>query len=778
MSVNSSKNNFAKKGFVSVRTKVLLIVLSFFFVSALAFAFHLHSTISNYKLLRLENVKREIEMETEAVNKVIAKIEQVALFSASGAQIALEYQSRSLGEKTAYEIMKNTNVAIGVGFWFEPYRFASNVRQAGVYAFVGESGEVEMENFAYVEANYNYFKSGWYIEIARLLKEPNAVVWTRPYIDDSGTFALMATAGAGIFDTNGKLIALSTVDWKIAEIIEKMMKIKPSEGSIAILSDPEKDIVISSTLTIDGTGEALSDLPWDWDINATSYELYGVKFMTFHRVMDNGWLLSIKVPAKEIFAEVEQRAQVFTAISILFAILMLICVYWLISILVNKPIKRLTSDVAKLGVGNLDKQIEINSKDEMGMLANAFNKMAVELKASIEDNAKEQAEKERIATELNIALQIQTSVLPRVSTPFENRTDFDICANIQPAMEFGGDFYDFFWVDANTLAVVIADVSGKSIPSALFMMVARMLIKNNAQAGKSPKEVFELVNNLLCDSNDADIFVSAFMAYLDTSSGKLTFVNAGHTPPLFLLDDKYDYFKRKNGFVLAGMKNTSYAQSEIILQSGDELFLYTDGLTEAANDNDEHFGEERLISLLNANKNLPLKKLVEKLRLEVNKFANGAEQSNDIAMLALRYKGEYGLTKELSIGAIQKNLSVVLNFVAKELKMSALSIKEQMLMAVAIEEIFCNIALHAYNPGVVGSVKIKISVCEEVVIEFEDSGNPYNPFEYRVPDVADSDVAREIGSLGISSMVKNIIDATEYKHEDGKNFLVIRKRIK
>jgi hypothetical protein len=306
-----------------------LIVLGFFFASILAFTFCLHFTIRDYKHLRLENVKKEIGIETEAANKVIAKIGQAALFSASGAQIALEYKSRPLGEEIARRIMENTDVAGGVGFWFEPYRFSANVRQSGVYVFFDETGESKIEDFAHVEVNYNYFNSGWYIEIARLLNAPGEVVWTRPYIDDSGTFALMITAGAGVFDEDGSLIALSTVDWKITEIIEKLMKIKPSEGSIAILSDPEKDVIISTTLIIDGTGEALSELPWDWDINSSSSELYGVRFVTFHRVMDNGWLLSIKVPAKEIFAEVERRALIFVILfaitSFVLAILILLC---------------------------------------------------------------------------------------------------------------------------------------------------------------------------------------------------------------------------------------------------------------------------------------------------------------------------------------------------------------------------------------------------------------------------------------------------------------------
>ncbi|MCL2845178.1 MAG: SpoIIE family protein phosphatase [Chitinivibrionia bacterium] len=635
----STKNAIPReKGFISVRFKIISIVLGFFFVLVLAFAWYSHSAISDYKNLRLENVRKEVEFETEAVNKVIAKIGQSALFAASGAKMALECKSRSLGERIAYQIMKNTEVAIGVGFWFEPSRFDSYVRQAGVYAFIGESGEIEMEDFTLVENNYNYFNSGWYIEIARLLQRPNEVVWTRPYIDDSGTFALMVTAGAGVFDEYGTLVALSTVDWRISEVIEKLIAIKPSEGSFAVLSDPEKDFIISNTLTMNCEGDELSVLPLD--INAETFELNGKSYITFSRFMDNGWLLSIHVPAKEIFAEIETHIKMLAMIKIFVALIMLFCVYWLIAVLVNKPIARLISDVNELGGGNLDKRIKITSKDEIGMLAAAFNKMAVELDASIKQNAKEQAEKERISTELDIAMQIQKSVLPRVSTPFQNCTGFDIYANMLPAKEVSGDFYDFFWVNSDTLGVVIADVFGKGIPSVLFMMIARILIRNNAQAGKQPKEVFEFVNNLLCETNDAGMFATVFMGYLDTSNGKLTFVNAGHNPPLLRSKGKYDYLGiKRSGFVFAGMQDTSYAQNEVILHSDDELFLYTDGVTEALNAKNEPFGDERLLKILNDSSGLPLKDLVEKTKNEIKKFADGAEQSDDITILVLRFKG-------------------------------------------------------------------------------------------------------------------------------------------
>jgi sigma-B regulation protein RsbU (phosphoserine phosphatase) len=315
----------------------------------------------------------------------------------------------------------------------------------------------------------------------------------------------------------------------------------------------------------------------------------------------------------------------------------------LVSRLINSPLRRLTSGVAELGGGNLDKQIAIDSNDEIGTLAAAFNKMTVNLKTSIEQNVRERAEKERIGAELNIAARIQASMLPCIFPPFPDRAEFDICASMVPAKEVGGDFFDFFFVDHNTLAVVIADVSGKGVPAALFMVIAKTLIKNNAQNGKSPKEVFETVNNLLCENNDSGMFVTVFMGYLDIPGGRFTFVNAGHNPPLLRVGGRFNWLQTRPGLMLAFMETALYREDEIALNPGDELFMYTDGITEAMNNEKELFGEDRLGETINHCLDLPLKDFTASVKREIDQFAEGAEQADDITMLALRYNGPTGV---------------------------------------------------------------------------------------------------------------------------------------
>ncbi|MCL2762650.1 MAG: PP2C family protein-serine/threonine phosphatase [Treponema sp.] len=277
------------------------------------------------------------------------------------------------------------------------------------------------------------------------------------------------------------------------------------------------------------------------------------------------------------------------------------------------------------------------NNNETGILAGAFRTMVLDLETYIDHLTRVTAEKERIGAELAVAAQIQASMLPCIFPPFPDRTEFDIYASMIPAKEVGGDFYDFFLIDENKLAVIIADVSGKGIPAALFMVIAKTLIKNNACLGKSPGEVFETVNNILCENNDTSMFVTAFMGYVDLRNGKFVYVNAGHNPPLVKkAKGDYEFLKINSSFILAGMEDMSYAEYEIMLNAGDVIYLYTDGVTEAMNAELELFSGQRLIEKANKYADCSVKELLVKLKEEIDLFAGGAEQADDITMLALQ----------------------------------------------------------------------------------------------------------------------------------------------
>ena len=257
----------------------------------------------------------------------------------------------------------------------------------------------------------------------------------------------------------------------------------------------------------------------------------------------------------------------------------------------------------------------------------------------LERQVKDSAEKQQIASELRVATHIQTSMLPCIFPAFPERTEFDIYATMNPAKEVGGDFYDFFLVDEDHLAVVIADVSGKGVPAALFMVIAKTLIKDHAQQGIRPEEVFTEVNRLLCEANDEGMFVTAWMGVLELSTGHLAYVNAGHNPPLLRQGSEYRFLHTRSGFILAGMEEMRYRSASLELVPGDSLYLYTDGVTEATNAAQQLYGDKRLLELLNSHVSSSPEVLLQAVKDDIDAFVGDAQQVDDITMLGLRYLG-------------------------------------------------------------------------------------------------------------------------------------------
>lgn len=287
---------------------------------------------------------------------------------------------------------------------------------------------------------------------------------------------------------------------------------------------------------------------------------------------------------------------------------------------------------------NVCRQYE-SENTEVGTLARSYIAMMKDIDGYIKNLRKATAEKERINAELSLASDIQAHMLPCIFPPFPERSEFDIFATMTPAKEVGGDFYDFFMTDDSHIAAVIADVSGKGVPAALFMVIAKTLIKNYAQTGMEPAEVFTTVNRTLCDGNDAGLFVTAWMGLLDLKSGKLTYVNAGHNPPMLKQnDDDFEFLKSPPGFVLAGLETIKYKQKELYLSEGDRLLLYTDGITEATDSDNTLYGEERLKNFMNSHRSLKPDEMLTGIKADIDRFVGEAPQFDDMTILMLDYR--------------------------------------------------------------------------------------------------------------------------------------------
>jgi serine phosphatase RsbU (regulator of sigma subunit) len=281
-----------------------------------------------------------------------------------------------------------------------------------------------------------------------------------------------------------------------------------------------------------------------------------------------------------------------------------------------------------------------NGKFEIGQLADSLKMMIEDNELYITNLKKTTIEKEKMVADLDLGFKIQSSVIPNIFPPFPDRlNDFDIYASFNPARNVGGDFYDYFLIDDDHLALVMGDVSCKGVPAALFMMIVKSLIHYLIHSGLSPSEAFYQLNNRLLEDNDKEMFVTVWLGILEISSGKLTYVNSGHNLPYLFSksNNEYHVLKAKPNFVLGGMDNIKYIQHEIKIMEGDRLYLYTDGITESINQNMEEFSNERLLNVLNNKNHYSIKDLILEISNEVHSFSKNMEQFDDETMLLLEY---------------------------------------------------------------------------------------------------------------------------------------------
>ena len=334
------------------------------------------------------------------------------------------------------------------------------------------------------------------------------------------------------------------------------------------------------------------------------------------------------------------KATIIIMIAALFLLMSAIALF-LGGRIVN-PLKTMTRRISDLSEDNLNFEMEdtYRTGDEIEILAESFSELASQTTEYIDEVRTATAEKERIRSELNMAAAIQSSMLPHDFPPFPDRKEFDLYASMDPAKEVGGDFYDFFLIDDDHLCMIMADVSGKGIPAALFMMVSKVILQSCAMLGRSAEEILSKTNEGICSNNQAEMFVTVWLGILEISTGKLTAANAGHEyPVLKRAGGDYEIFKDRHGFVIGGMAEAKFRQYELQLGPGDKLFLYTDGAPEATDADQQLFGMDRMLDALNSVKDADPAATLEGVRKAIDGFVKDAEQFDDLTMLCMEYKG-------------------------------------------------------------------------------------------------------------------------------------------
>jgi sigma-B regulation protein RsbU (phosphoserine phosphatase) len=530
----------------------------------------------------------------------------------------------------------------------------------------------------------------------------------------------------------------------------------------------------------------------------------------------NNWTFMVVWPIEKYLKDQSSMRKLFLVLAIGGYIIILIIIL-LISFRVAKPLKELAIAARKLGRGNFNVTIpQITGRDEISEFAGAFSNMLTELK----DHIERQKDMKRIERELDLARNIQLSMLPG-SEHDENSDDdrHELAPFLLPAKEVGGDFYDFFKIDNDHLCVVIGDVSGKGVAAALFMMVARIILRTTTKNLKSIVDAFNRTNFALAKRNKLNMFVTVWAGIIDLRTGHIDFASAGHNPPAIRHSDgSVEFIKSKAGLVMAAMEETIYKPQTYDLKQGDTLFLYTDGVTEATNSNNVLFGDNRLLATLKMGGERSTADTCTLVKKEIDNFVQDAPQFDDITMLAIKFNGidepvweRYEKTIDVAddnkgelksfvegiltpmdgakkvqmqdawdryekiVDVIPENQDILTAFVEGILAPMEGSLKSQMQINIAIDEIYSNIVKFSGATKVTLIVEVRKATLT-ARLTFIDNGKPYDPIKQADPDVTLPAEEREIGGLGIF-IVKKTMDSVCYRRNGENNELAITKTL-
>jgi sigma-B regulation protein RsbU (phosphoserine phosphatase) len=539
-----------------------------------------------------------------------------------------------------------------------------------------ESGIAQLYPWATgIPATFDPREREWY----KTAKQTRTSGWTNVMIDAVSNKP-MITFFRPIYDNDRKLIGVVGADVTIETINQKIINTQVGKNGYAFLVDSHGSIIAHP-------GMQIKNKKWDETLEMESLlqtknqdlfkmvgemitgnsgvnrmELEGSeKYIAYAPITRTGWSIAVVMPVAEIVAPIEatkglidtatadfskninNQINLMQLILVLTTVGMLLIVAVAASLLsrrITQPIVALNKGVKVIGRGDLGHRLDVQTGDEIQDLAGAFNKMAEDLQEYIRDLKETTSAKERIESELRVATEIQSSMLPRLFPPFPDRKEFDLYATMNSAREVAGDFYDFFFVGKNKLYFVIGDVCGKGIPAALFMAISKTLLRTEGLRGFSPEEVLFSVNNTLYPDNEASMFFTGLCAVLDTETGEITIANGGHNPPIISYGGKpFEYIQLPKGLVVGAMPDTKYESRTYKLKPHDTIFLYTDGVTEAMDPDQKLYSEARLLKFLNGMQGKSVDDIIRGVRADIDVFARGAEQWDDITMLSLEYNG-------------------------------------------------------------------------------------------------------------------------------------------
>lgn len=630
----------------SIRTKMILAI------GLPLLAVYLGMLGMEYRLGKRETLGRMGEYLRAVTSGRACRVDE--RFSSIAQVVRTTVDLLSLGNKpTEDQIVKilRQNISkkpgiFGMCLAYDAGAYEQGLRFFAPYVYRDSSGKgLNVTRIEPATGGYDYLQREWFT-LAKGLKKP---VWGEPYFDEGAGNVMMCTYSVPFY-RQGEFTGVATADVSVEKIRQELENFQMDRGYCAIvsargrfISHPEKTRVMKESLF------SLAEQYHNAEFEQLGQEIIagrqGIRriydpgmqepvWVAYAPIQTTGWSLLAVMEEDEVMAPVHHR--LMRELGILVAgLVAIVGIIVFVSVHITRPIGRLTRGARELAGGNMDVRVEgISSHDEIGDLAGTFNTMVSDLKANMDARVREESARKAVESELKVARAIQASLLPRIFPPFPDRKEFTLHAVNEPAKFMAGDFFDFFFVSEEVLAVVMADVSGKGVPAAMFMAVARTAIRSFTVPGKTPAEILKHVNDVMVRDNDNMMFVTVFYGFYNIRTGEVVYVNAGHNPPYVLRREGRLDTLQPTGPILSVLEDATYTHAQTRLEPGEVLVLFTDGVTEADREG-ELYGEERFETLLGSIADRPVENLCQEVIDAVVDYG-GRELRDDVTVLALR----------------------------------------------------------------------------------------------------------------------------------------------
>jgi len=782
------------------RKKSLAFKLSFYILSSVLFIVLL-LLFYNYEVSKKLILKDAEDKAFSLAQSTKLNIENILLSAQKIPEnLAYIYENSSFNAAELNGILKmaveSNEEIFGSCVAFEPNSFFKDSVYYAPY-YYKTKGSVKLKYLG--NKDYNYFDLSWY----KLPKQQGAL-WSEPYFDEGGGNIIMSTYSFPIYEQQnghevfkGVVTADVSLEW-LDSLMNNLHIYKTGYAFLisrkgTILTHPETSLRLGQTIF--SVAEKyhkpeLENIGKEMIAGKTNFIKYkslltgGDCHLYYAPISLNNWSIGLVFPEKELFADLNDLATWLLILGGL-GIVILFFLIIIIAKTITHPIRNLAEATQKIGSGDFNVKLpEVRSKDELAQLTMSFNAMQQHLNKYIANLKETTAAKEKIESELKIAHDIQQSIIPKIFPPPPQRNDVDIYAVLQPAKEVGGDLYDFFYTDDNVLAFAVGDVSGKGVPASLFMAITVTLLRAKANKNMKVNEIVQQINVELCRDNVNSMFVTFFMGLINLKTGELNYCNAGHNYPYIIKPgNKLQCLEQTHGTPLGLFEKTKYKSNSVYLQRNDKIVLFTDGITEAMNKNNNLFTDERFEqTLADLSSELSVKEVVDNLLKEIDDFTVGAQQSDDITLLTLACLSS---TKNHSKTSNKK--IVIKNDIAELERINAFlttlsdewNLKKEIIFdfQVVLEEIVSNIIFYAFDDNKIHEIEILIKIGDELSTEIIDDGKEFNPLEEQPPEDLNKKIKqREEGGLGIH-FVKTLMDSVEYNRKEDRNIIILKKKI-